>query len=633
VSTRPSLTLRLLAVLAALAVVPALPQAASASGSGETTGAEPVQVSPGSGAVFPARSLVLTIPGAPAARSITVLENGHSVAGTVATPIRAAGAKDFGIVLAIDVSPSMHGATLENAMQAARELAAKRTGQQQLGIVEFDHEAKATLPLTTNAGAISNVLAQTPTVGWGTHIYDALALALSELQTQQVTAGAVILISDGADRGSARTEAEVAAAARAQHISLYAIGVHDAAFEPASLEMIARDGNGQYLEAASSQLGNVLSEVSSGLTSRYVVHYRSLERLGRTVTVRVVVPGIGSGSLTYLTPPATARAVGHHSFWTGSLAPILIPLGVALLLGLGLAAYIGPRGQRLALRERVASFTVPAEALLPPPGAEARADVPSVVERVLAGARWWPRLKDDMELGRIERRPDQLLTLWVLGTLVAAVGLAVLLGPLLALVALLLGPLALREFVRHRVRGQRELFSEQLPGHLQELASTMRAGHSLVAGITAVAASASEPSHAEWTRIVADEQLGMPLERAMLPVAERMDSTDMQQVALVAALHGRTGGNMAEVIERLADGVRERAELRRELASLTAQARLSRWVVTALPPSVGALLYLINPSYMQPLLHSSGGQLMLVLAAGMVLLGSLVMRRITDIRV
>ncbi len=74
---------------------------------------------------------------------------------------------------------------------------------------------------------------------------------------------------------------------------------------------------------------------------------------------------------------------------------------------------------------------------------------------------------------------------------------------------------------------------------------------------------------------------------ALTPIAERMDSEDVGQVALVAALHTRTGGNMAEVLERVADSVRERGELRRELRSLTAQARLSRYVVTALPLVVG----------------------------------------------
>src|SRR5207237_5534800 len=196
------------------------------------------------GSTFPSRSLVLMVPGRrPLAPSpVSVLENGRPVGPTVVTPIGSAGANDFGVVLAIDVSPSMSGASLEHATQAARTLARRRVGAQQLGVIDFDSEAKAVLPLTTDAAAISRALAHTPHVGPGTHIYDALALALAQLQSQQVAAGAVIVISDGADRGSVHTEAEVAAIARAHHISLYAVGVRDGAFAPQSLRMLAHDG-------------------------------------------------------------------------------------------------------------------------------------------------------------------------------------------------------------------------------------------------------------------------------------------------------------------------------------------------------------------------------------------------------
>ena len=101
----------------------------------------------------------------------------------------------------------------------------------------------------------------------------------------------------------------------------------------------------------------------------------------------------------------------------------------------------------------------------------------------------------------------------------------------------------------------------------------------------------------------------------------------------MAALHHRTGGNMAEVLERVADSVRERAELRRELQALTAQARLSRYVVTALPPVVIALVALINPGYARPLFHTPAGVVLVFVASGLVISGSFVMRAITNIKV
>jgi tight adherence protein B len=196
-----------------------------------------------------------------------------------------------------------------------------------------------------------------------------------------------------------------------------------------------------------------------------------------------------------------------------------------------------------------------------------------------------------------------------------------------------MGPLALHSLVRHRVRKQRALFADQLAQHLEELASAMRAGHGLVAGLTAVARSAPEPSKDEWARVIADERLGMPIDVAMQSLAARMESTEVEQVALIASLHNRTGGNIAEVLDRLAEAVRERAELRRELGALTAQARLSRWVVTLLPPGVLGVVAIVNPNYLQPLFNTPTGNVVLAIAVTMLVAGSLVMRAMTEIKV
>jgi tight adherence protein B len=313
---------------------------------------------------------------------------------------------------------------------------------------------------------------------------------------------------------------------------------------------------------------------------------------------------------------------------------VLSACAAALLVGLGLFAFLAPRLRRGELRRRVGEFTAgaisePSDDAITP----ATSRLPGL-ERLLERTRWWSQFKKDVEIARIDRPPVELFARTALGSIALAVVLGLVLGtPALSVLGLLLGPLALKSSVKRRLRKQRELFGEQLSNHLQELASAMRAGHSLVTAITSMARAASEPSKGEWARVVADEQLGQPLEVAMRPMAERMDSDDVGQVALVAALHQRTGGNMAEVLERVADSVRDRAELRRELHSLTAQARLSRYVVTALSPAVAGMIVLINPDYVRPLLHTTAGVVLVFIAAGLVVGASLIMRAITDIKV
>jgi tight adherence protein B len=595
----------------------------------------------GGGASFPARALVLSVSGGASLTTsqVHIAENGRPISSAVLRPIAKAATGDFGVVLLIDVSPSMQGRPLANAMAAARALAAQRTGHQQLGVLAFDQAANVVLAPTANAAAISRALIRVPAVGAGTHIYDALSAALQQLARARVAAGAVILLSDGADRGSVNSERTVAAAARAAHVSLYTVGVRDATFDSSSLKMLARDGAGQFVEARASQLREVFTGLEAGLRSAYVAHYRSTAPLGQRVEVSISVDGIPRAvTLAYTSPaPPTAHSVKpsrQKSFWLSTLALIVSSCAAALLVGLAVVMFLAPRLRGGELRRRVGEFT--ADGVIETAD---RLDGPKssplpALERVLARAAWWSHFKEDVEIARIKREPVELVARTALATIVVAVLLGLALGtPILSVLALLLGPLVLKSGVKRRLRKQRELFAEQLSNHLQELASAMRAGHSLVNAITSMARAASEPSKGEWSRVVADEQLGQPLEVAMRPMAIRMDSDDVGQVALVAALHQRTGGNMAEVLERVADSVRERAELRRELQSLTAQARLSRYVVTALPPAVTGMIALINPAYIRPLFETTAGVVLIFIATGLVVGASLIMRAITDIKV
>jgi tight adherence protein B len=112
-----------------------------------------------------------------------------------------------------------------------------------------------------------------------------------------------------------------------------------------------------------------------------------------------------------------------------------------------------------------------------------------------------------------------------------------------------------------------------------------------------------------------------------------MQSRDLQQVALVAELQRETGGNTAEVLERVTDTVRDRVGLRRLVRGLTAQGRLSRWVLTALPVVLLCAMTIINGEYVRPLYTTSLGQALLAMAAVMVIAGSVVIKRIVDIKV
>jgi tight adherence protein B len=125
----------------------------------------------------------------------------------------------------------------------------------------------------------------------------------------------------------------------------------------------------------------------------------------------------------------------------------------------------------------------------------------------------------------------------------------------------------------------------------------------------------------------------VPLENAFQVVADRMASRDLEQVALVARLQRETGGNTAEVLDRVADTVRGRFELRRLVRTLTTQGRMSRWIVSFLPVALLGIISVLNPKYISPLFETTVGRVLLVFAAVMVVTGSLVIKRIINIKV
>jgi tight adherence protein B len=190
-----------------------------------------------------------------------------------------------------------------------------------------------------------------------------------------------------------------------------------------------------------------------------------------------------------------------------------------------------------------------------------------------------------------------------------------------------------RMVLSKKLQGVRDAFAEQLPDTLQVLASALRAGHSFVGALTVVVNDAPEPTRRELQRVVADDQLGVPPEESLRSVARRMNSDDIEQVALVAELQREVGGNMAEVLDTVVETIRERADLRRLIATLTAQGRLARWVVSLLPVGVALALTVINPEYMRPLFTSTGGQIMIAICTVMIVSGSLVIKKIVNIKV
>jgi len=621
------------ALLALLAAgLTAAPSAAGKSGLTLTEAGNPP---------FPDRAFVLTLPSDRplSADQLRVRENGTPVTGLTVVPAALGKGNQFGVVLVIDASDSMKGKPIAGALAAAQLFVGHRTAEQQVAVVTFNDQPDVALPFTTDSSAILQALAHKPTLAYGTHIYDAVGKAISLLEQAKIVAGSVVVLSDGADTGSTSSRADVISAAKRAHVRIFAVGLRSKHFEPGALRNLAQGASGSMSEAESvKDLSRIYDQLGTQLSREYLLRYRSYQRLGEKVQVSVQIKGVaGAGRSGYATPPLTTASLqGYHKgfgngFWGSPFTMIVVSVFAVGLVAFCLFLLLMPR--RRTFQKRLAEFVSMAEASDGGSiGGALQTGFLNTTEKSLEGAKWWSRFVEEVELAEIRMKPAYI-AIW---TLIGTVLVMWLLAVFFTFAGLLLGlivPFTVWGIIRRKVEHKRQQFAEQLPDNLAVLASAIRAGHSFVGALSVVVDDAPEPARSEFRRVVADEQLGRPLEDALEVVVVRMQNRDLEQVALVAVLQRETGGSTAEVLERVVETVRERMELRRLVRTLTAAGRMSRWVVSFLPLVLLLAIWVLNPSYLHPLTSQTSGRILLVFAALLVICGSLVIKRIVNIKV
>jgi tight adherence protein B len=176
-------------------------------------------------------------------------------------------------------------------------------------------------------------------------------------------------------------------------------------------------------------------------------------------------------------------------------------------------------------------------------------------------------------------------------------------------------------------------FAAQLPEALELIARALRAGHSLAAGFSLVAEEMSDPIGGEFSRTFEEQNLGKPLEEALDDLTTRVPNLDLKFFSTAIILQKQTGGDLAEILDKIGYLVRERFKIWGQVQALTGEGRLSGIVLLALPPALFAVVYRMNPDYLMLLFTDELGKKMLIGGVLSQLFGALVIRKIVNIRV
>ncbi len=222
----------------------------------------------------------------------------------------------------------------------------------------------------------------------------------------------------------------------------------------------------------------------------------------------------------------------------------------------------------------------------------------------------WDRpetLRDRIEQADLALRPAELVVIAAAVALAAGAGLAALTGiAWLAPVPLVLAPPAVKGLLATKARRRAGRIAAQLPAALGLVAGSLSAGHTFLRSVQLMADEMDAPLADELRRVIDETQLGLPLVVALERMADRVCLPDVRWMVRAIRIQQTIGGQLAELLATLAEHMRAREELRREIQALTAEGRISAWVLGALPVALFVAVQLVSPGYLSPLLEGWG---------------------------
>jgi tight adherence protein B len=571
------------------------------------TGSSPIEITAVDSSGYPTVAATVSLPPSIADAGITadrvrVEENGAARSVQVT---RVPG-NDLEVVLLIDTSGSMRGTPLAAAKTAATAFLARMPAAARVGVVGFGSAPAVASPLTTDRAALGSAVAALTTTG-ETAVYDAVNVALDQFHSGGNVRRNVVLLSDGGDTASTATLDAVRDRLAATDVRLDVAELATAESRHDALLQLAGGGRGSVVPAADpTALTPIFDDLGRGLANQYIVEFTA-EGHGDT-RLRVTVESAGQRAIA---ETATELPAGPPAPAGEPTPPVPASEGIGptgLLAGAGLCFAALLLGASF-----VPSSTLRRPQLTGRSPAHTAGVVTTVTQRAVAVAdgaldRHGRRggVNAALERAGVALRPGELAVL--VGSAVAvafALGWllrGLLIGLCLAAIAALLAGFILSMLASRRQRR----FQEQLGDDLQMMAGSLRSGYAVLQAIDVVAREAETPSREEFRRVTVEARLGRDLNASLQAMAERVGGEDFQWVAQAIEINREVGGDLAAVLENVSSTIRERDKVRRQVKAVSAEGRMSAYLLVALPFFLGGVVAAINPRYFSALTHGTG---------------------------
>ena len=569
------------------------------------------------------------------------------------------------VFLVLDTSESMRDA-MDEAKAAAETFLERVPDDVKVGLVTFDSQAHVQELPTLDREAVRAKVQKLRAIG-GTALYDGIDLAVDLLGDEGVRG--IVLLSDGGDLSSETATLESTQATLTDSgVDLNAVAFSDADVEV--LRQLADAGTGQVVEAADeTELEALFAQSAEAIAGQLQITAplpAGIEPGQFTVVVEANAGGealtdTAVGLLDEANLPKAAKSgpvpVHPRAGFVDSdpalvAGAVLLFGGLAIIAGFGFSAFAGSR-RGADVRRRLSQYSM---ANPMAPGAVRSADAADdggsgsgsqlgdstivrsaveLAERVVVSRDVEGKLAARLEAAAVPLRPAEWVLLHAAAAIVPSFLLLLLTGgdlPL-SMLALLAGAVTPYMYLSAKQSSRRQKFEEQLPTTLQLLAGSLAAGYSLPQAVDTVAREAAEPVASEFGRAIMESRLAVPIEDALEHVAQRTNSEDFGWVVMAVRIQRQVGGNLAELLTTIAATLRERERLRRQVRVLSAEGRLSAWILGGLPILFALYLFVVRREYLMKLFTDPLGITLLFAGAGALLVGLFWMRKIVNVEV
>jgi tight adherence protein B len=568
----------------------------------------------------------------PVGSAPALTENGRPVVGPRAVNL----GREKSVVLLVDRSQSMLGHAMRDASAAAADFVAAKPRPDRVAIVAVGRRAvQLTSFASTTVEAEEALRAMAVDKVRGTALYDGVVLATQALAADVNPTRVLILLTDGQEVSSRASLEQAIAAARNANVAVYTIGIESPSFRPGPLKRLAEKTGGRYTGASGTKnLKAIYAALAEELRRTWQVSYVTSARPGDRIEVASggavatsVVPGAGASTAVQ------GSKIPEPLFKVGPAATAAI-VGFLILLAV-LFALRAPVGSRL--RRRITPHVGEEERKRARGPVQERfataSSVMKTTEKAFGHLRVWHALHRLLERADVPLRTVEFVYIvlgaaLVSGLLVAVAGQA----SFVILAAMVIGGAVPILFLWNKARRRLQAIDEQLPDLLVTLAASLKAGHSFRQGIQAVVDEGQPPASKEFGRVLTETRLGRPMDDALADMATRIGSKNVSFVVTAVTIQRQVGGSLAGIFDMVADAVRNRQQFARKIRSLTAMGRASAYVLVGVPFFLATTITLLNPTYMDPLYHSSTGNKLLFLGLAMIGIGSLMLRKIVTFK-